>query len=180
MTPLDYTKKYKRSDEFKTLLFWRGPLSQWWYSPFIINGEEYNCAEQYMMAQKARMFGDVSAATKIMRTKGLYTTQQDFTKYPKKQQALGRKVRNFDPVAWNAIARDLVLRATLAKFSQHYNLLAALASTEGYTLVEASPYDKVWGIGMGDNEQAAFNPSEWQGSNWLGYVLTETRRYLTE
>ena len=180
MTPFDHIKQHPRSDEFKTLLFFHGPFSQWWYSPFTIDGVEYNCAEQYMMAMKAKMFGDEATEQKIMSLKGPHTTQSDFNKYPLRQKELGRQVKNFDPVAWNAVARDVVLRASLAKYSQDEHLLVTLASTEGYTLVEASPYDPVWGIKMAETEPAAFNPGEWKGTNWLGQVLTETRRYLTE
>jgi ribA/ribD-fused uncharacterized protein len=178
MTPLEYVKDHVVSDYFGTLLFWHGPLSQWWYSPFVIDGEEYNCAEQYMMAQKARMFGDVETAAEIMITKGPHTDQKDFNQYPRAHQKLGRQVRGFDPVTWNAVARDTVMRANLAKFSQNDDLLAALAWTDPYTLVEASPYDKIWGIGMSDKNGYATDPDKWKGKNWLGHTLTHVRRYL--
>lgn len=110
MSPLVYVReKYLKNDEFKTLLFWHGPLSQWWYSPFIIEGEEYICAEQYMMAQKARLFGDIDVAAQIMACKGEFINQKDFNQYPREHQKLGRKVRGYDDAAWNVVARDTVL-----------------------------------------------------------------------
>ena len=175
MNAIEYIEKYKRSDKFKTMLFWHGPLSQWWYSPFTIDGLGYNCAEQYMMVQKARLFGDVETAAKIMAAGGTHISQQDFTKFPRMQKDLGRQVHNFDPVGWNAVARDVVARASLAKFSQDDELMACLLHTRGYTLVEASPYDQVWGIGLSDKADEAYNPMTWEGKNWLGQVLTELR-----
>jgi len=174
----DYIKSYKRNQEYNTLLFWHGPLSQWWYSPFEVEGVKFNCAEQYMMAMKASVFGDEEIYLEIMRADGPHTTQKDFTQYPRAQKALGRKVRGFDSGVWNAVAKPIVLRGNLAKFSQDTNLLEALGMTKGFTLVEASPYDRVWGVGMDDTNPLAFNPNTWDGTNWLGEVLDETRDYL--
>lgn len=176
MNATKHIQTHLKSDEFNTLLFWHGPLSQWWVSDFVIDGMEYNCAEQYMMAMKARLFGDVETAAKIMNLKGPYKNQYDFgQKYAKEQKKLGRLVKNFCPVGWHAVARDVVARANLAKFSQNEELMACLLYTGKYTLVEASPFDQLWGIGLSDQAEEAFNPAEWEGKNWLGQVLTELR-----
>lgn len=175
MKALEHIHSHKRSEEFKTLLFWHGPLSQWWYSSFVVDDVEYNCAEQYMMAMKARMFGDDEVLAKIMKADGPHTSQQEFTQYPRAQKKLGREVRNFCPVAWHAVARDVVTRANIAKFAQNDKLMVALILTQGYTLVEASPYDPLWGIGLSEESEIAFNPAMWKGKNWLGQVLTELR-----
>ena len=176
MNATKHVQTHLRSDEFNTFLFWHGPLSQWWVSLFVVDGKEYNCAEQYMMAMKARMFGDDETLAKIMFLRGPYENQHDFgQKYAKKQKDLGRQVKNFCPVAWHAVARDVVTRANIAKFSQNEELMACLLYTSGYTLAEASPYDKLWGTGLSDQAVHAFNPAEWKGKNWLGQVLTELR-----
>jgi len=175
MTPLELVNQYPTSEEYMTLCFWRGPFSQWFYSPFEIEGIEYNCAEQYMMASKARMFGDFFAEAEIMDCIGSETKQSGFIKYPRAQQMIGRSVKNFNPAAWNAVCRDFVLRANLAKFSQNEELFEALEKTANYLLVEASPVDKIWGVGLAEDNPDAFNPTTWKGTNWLGQVLTETR-----
>ena len=176
MKAMEHMKAHPRSDEFNTLLFWHGPLSQWWYSPFEVDGTEYNCAEQYMMVTKARMFGDAKAETSILNMKGPHTSQHDFgQRYPNKQREMGRRVKNFCPIAWHAVARDVVTRGNLAKFSQNDELLACLMYTRKYTLVESSPLDQLWGTGLAEDEPGAFNPAKWHGRNWLGQVLTELR-----
>ena len=179
-TALEVALRYKTSEEHNTMLFWNGPLSQWWYSPFEIDGVIYNCAEQWMMAKKADIFGDTIILERIMAATGPYTDRREWIEYPREQKKLGRQVKGFNSQIWNAVARPIVLQGSLAKFSQSPALLAALMHSDGYTLVEASPFDVVWGIGMDDKSPEAFNPSQWQGTNWLGEVLTLTRQYLTE
>jgi len=177
MTILEQIEKYPTSDKFWTLCFWHGPFSQWFYSPFEINGIEYNCAEQYMMASKARMFGDFEAAAEIMCCGG---DDARFTKYPRQQQKIGRRVKKFIPENWNAVCRDFVLRGNLAKFSQNEELFEALEMTANYRLVEASPVDKIWGVGLAEDNPDAFNPDAWKGTNWLGDILTETRELICQ
>ena len=175
MTPIEQIEQYPTSEKYWTLCFWRGPFSQWFYSPFEIEGIEYNCAEQYMMASKARMFGDFDAEKEIMACVGPETKQSGFAKYPRQQQKIGRRVKNFNPAAWDAVCRDFVLRGNLAKFSQDEDLFEALEMTANYRLVEASPVDRIWGIGLAEDNPDAFNPDTWRGTNWLGDILTETR-----
>jgi len=172
------SKKYKRSEDFKTLLFWRGPFSQWWYSPFEIDGETFNCAEQYMMVYKARLFGDVRTEMQIMRSVDA-KNDENWYKWPKEYKKLGRQVSNFDAAQWAVVARHVVYKANWAKFIQNPDLFMALLYVpSNYTIVEASPMDAIWGIKMPDTDPDAFNPANWQGKNWLGQVLTDIRRQI--
>lgn len=148
----------------KYTFFWSGPFSQWAKSKFVIDGQTFNTAEQYMMYSKAQLFGDDEIATKIMATSN-----------PRVQKALGRQVRDFDAQAWQIAAIDVVYKGNHAKFIQNPELLKVLLATEGTTLVEASPYDKIWGIGL-DEAAAKRTPADrWPGTNLLGLVLTQLR-----
>jgi len=151
------------SDENFTF-FWGGPFSQWHICPFLIEGIQYNCSEQYMMAQKALLFKDEVSHKKIM-----------FSLNPSSQKKYGRKVKNFDVDIWNTYAKDIVYKANYAKFTQNDYLKENLILTAGSVLVEASPYDKIWGIGLSANDPEAKNRSTWQGTNWLGEILTKVR-----
>lgn len=151
----------------KYAFFWRSPLGQWNMKPFTDNeGVTYNCAEQYMMAKKALLFRDQETYKLIMDSSS-----------PKEQQELGRKVKNFDQKVWEANACTIVYQGNLYKFSQNPVLLELLMSTEDRILVEASPYDLVWGIGYSeeDSEYIITDPSNWRGANWLGFTLTNLR-----
>lgn len=147
----------------KFVFFWGGPFSQWFKSDFTINGTKYNCAEQYMMAQKALQFGDDEAYKEIMRLKD-----------PSKQKAVGRQVKNFDPNKWNTICRKVVYDANLAKFSDP-TLKQYLLDTGNKEIVEASPYDRIWGIGLGTDDPRCLDKTQWQGTNWLGEAIMQVR-----
>lgn len=155
------------SSQEKFHLFYGGPFSQWAHSPFTVDGVEYNCAEQYMMAQKARLFGDNVRLKLIMGTDD-----------PSEQKALGKKVKNFRKNVWEAVARDVVMRGSLAKFTQNIAFYEALMDSAGTILVEASPTDVIWGIGLGEYDPACHDRSKWRGTNWLGQVLTDLREQL--
>lgn len=142
-------------------------FSQWWPCNFVVDGVTYNCAEQFMMAEKARVFKDT-----IIRNKILTLNEA------KKIKALGRQVKNFDATVWKKEAFDVVVRGNLAKFEQNADLLAFLKGTGDDVLVEASPYDKIWGIGMDKNNIYAINPLQWNGENLLGFALMEVRYKL--
>ena len=117
-----------------------------------------------MMASKARLFKDYDVLKLIMATTD-----------PKDQKTLGRKVKNFVESEWNAIARSVVYRGNIAKFSQNPTICEMLVATEGTTLVEASPFDDIWGIKLKEDDPRAKNRSTWQGKNWLGQCLTKVR-----
>ncbi|MCA1806498.1 MAG: NADAR family protein, partial [Actinobacteria bacterium] len=94
---------------------------------------------------------------------------------PRMQKKLGRAVSNYNDNAWSAIADEIVYNGNNAKFTQNAVLHAALMATEGTTLVEASPYDRRWGIGLDADDPRAMDPSQWRGENRLGFVLTRLR-----
>lgn len=157
---MDSQQKYS-----KYTFFWNGIYSQWYLADIVIDEIKYNCCEQYMMAQKARTFGDFDTAMRVMRESS-----------PREQKTLGRQVKNFNPDIWNAVARDIVFRGNMAKFSDaHMDLQDQLYQTAGTLLVEASPYDKVWGIGVSEAEAINLGSVNWPGTNWLGRIITEVR-----
>ena len=171
-------KEYQRGKTYRYLFFWgyhpaadgtigASCLSQWWSQDFKIDGISYCCAEQYMMAEKARLFGDIAMLEKIMCARS-----------PKEMKAYGRMVQRFDDEIWSANAYDIVRRASAAKFGQNPELLRFLISTGNRILVEASPYDRIWGIGMDRKSPDASNPMKWRGTNLLGFALTQTRNEL--
>lgn len=114
------------------------------------------------------MFGDYETAHAILETQN-----------PKEQKALGRKVKNFTPDEWNTVARTIVYYGNLAKFSQNPELLQQLLDTGDTLLVEASPYDTIWGIGLNEEDARNTPPENWKGTNWLGEVLVRVRQKLS-
>jgi len=154
----------------KYTFFYGGPFSQWYICQFYDEDKnKYVCAEQYMMAQKARMFGDERILDIIMTTGN-----------PKQHKMLGRKVKNFDKEKWEEKAKDIVYQGNYYKFTQNKHLLKELYNTEGTILVEASPYDLIWGIGLKSTDERALNRENWLGKNWLGETLTRLREDLME
>ena len=121
------------------------------------------------MYGKAKLFDDNKIADKIMASKNV-----------REQKSLGREVKNFDLEIWTENAIDIVYKGNKAKFEQNKDYLELLLSTKGKTLVEASPTDKVWGIGLTADDTDANNILKWKGTNWLGIVLTELRQELLE
>lgn len=137
-------------------------FSQWYPCEFEMDGQTYNCAEQYMMAEKARVFGDEEVRQQILAE----SDQQTIKK-------LGRLVKNYDDAKWAAVRYDVVVKGNLHKFAQNIDLWHFLHDTGGRILVEASPYDRIWGIGMDEHNPDAIHPEEWKGSNLLGFALME-------
>lgn len=152
----------EKQEEFA--FFWGGTMSQWAKSKFIIDGVQFNTCEQYMMYKKALMFGDYEMAKAIMETKN-----------PREQKAFGRKVKGFDKDTWETYCKDIVYDANVAKFSQNPKMKEELMFTAGKTLVEASPHDKIWGIGLAADNPFAKDRSTWQGTNWLGEAIERVR-----
>jgi ribA/ribD-fused uncharacterized protein len=144
-------------------------LSQWWPAPFEIDGVTYRTAEHWMMAEKARLFGDPDAERSAI----------DAT-HPAEAKTAGRLVRHFDEATWTEHRFDIVVRGNVAKFGQHEALGAFLLSTGDRILVEASPRDRVWGIGLSGTHDDATNPARWRGANLLGFALMHTRATLRE
>jgi ribA/ribD-fused uncharacterized protein len=149
------------------VLFWGGPFSQWYDADMMIDGNPYNCAEQWMMACKAIHFKDHDSLVKIMKTGE-----------PSRQKSLGRMVKGFVPAEWDAVSRDYVTKGNMAKFSQHDDLKAILLGTGDKEIVEASPYDRLWGIGLGMDDPRSLDKTQWQGKNWLGECIMRVRTEL--
>lgn len=145
----------------------RGCLSQWWPAAFTEDERRFASAEHYMMAHKAWLFGDAAAAKKILAAG-----------HPGEAQALGRKVRGFDQRTWEAERFGIVVRGNLAKFGHHQDLLTYLLGTGDRVLVEASPRDRIWGIGLGETDPLAVSPQTWKGLNLLGFALMQARAQL--
>ena len=156
------------------LLFWghRPPktgvgkscLSQWYPAPFTVGGVRYATAEHYMMAGKARLFGDAEAERRVL-------ADDD----PGKAKSAGRRVGDFDEATWAAHRYDLVVVANDAKFGQNPPLRRFLDGTGDHVLVEASPHDRIWGIGLSADQPEARTPTEWRGENLLGFALMDVR-----
>ena len=149
------------------VLFSGGWASQWFASPFVVESVTYGCAEQFMMAEKARVFGDVEAERAI-----LAATE------PAKQKALGRKVRGFDEEVWYGVCRGIVYHGNYARFEQNGQMAMALLDTGDRTIVEASPMDRVWGVGLAKEDPRVLDPAKWRGANWLGMALMQVRDEL--
>ena len=160
-------EKIVESEDF--VFFWKPPavFSQWTPSKFTVDGTTYCCAEQYMMAKKARLFADHVALRNILATK-----------HPGEHQRLGRTVAKFDQKEWDRERFAIVVKANLEKFRQNSEMRSVLLATRGKTLVEASPVDKVWGIGLRADDIYVMNRSKWRGENLLGKALMQVRETL--
>ena len=173
-------KEYNAGEKLKFLFFWghqpskdgsisKSCFSEWWKSDFLENMDLYFCTEQYMMAGKAKLFNDEEVFEEIMKCKD-----------PKKIKSLGRKVKNFDEEKWNKAKIDIVFKGNYLKFTQNKDLKEFLLSTGNRIIVEASPYDAVWGIKMSENDEFVNNPLKWKGENLLGFILMEVRDKIRE
>lgn len=132
-----------------------------------ISERTFNCCEQYMMYRKAILFDDFETAKKIMDAE-----------YPRDQKQLGREVKNFDKEIWEKVCRDIVFQGNLCKFGQNAELKKMMLETEDRKFVEASPSDRIWGIGLDEDDSRIYNPEEWQGTNWLGEALDKVKETL--
>lgn len=176
---LELIKKIEDGMEPDFLFFWghtesgdgvtAACLSQWYPKGFEVDGVIYKTAEHWMMAEKARIFEDEAAREAIIQSDD-----------PNAAKALGRKVSPFDPKVWDAQKFDVVLKGSVHKFGQDDELKSFLLSTGERILVEASPRDKIWGIGMGKTNPDAQDPALWRGENLLGFALMEARTILRE
>jgi ribA/ribD-fused uncharacterized protein len=140
------------------------PFSQWYRCTFTASELTFNCAEQYMMHGKAVLFGDADVAAEILAAA-----------HPKQQKALGRKVKNFDDAVWKRERLNIVMAGSRLKYTQNEALKSQLLATAGTELVEASPYDRIWGIGLSAKDPRAQDPATWRGQNLLGKILTKLR-----
>ncbi|MHB9758487.1 NADAR family protein [Streptomyces sp. BYX5S] len=142
-------------------------LSQWWPSPFTVDGVEYATAEHWMMAEKARLFGDAEAERRAIAAG-----------HPSEAKKAGRLVRGFDDAVWERARFGVVVEGSVHKFASDPGLREFLVGTGDRVLVEASPMDRVWGIGLAADDAAAQDPRRWRGANLLGFALMAARERL--
>lgn len=142
-------------------------LSQWYPAPFEVDGIRFATAEHCMMWGKAQLFGDEQAAARIVAAG-----------HPKEAKDLGRTIRKFDEDTWVAERVAIVTAGNVEKFRQNPDLLAFLLATGERVLVEASPMDRIWGIGLAADDERAQDPARWRGQNLLGEALMAARKTL--
>ena len=171
---IDYVN---HGNKVKYLFFWghrkaksgisKSCFSQWYDSPYKSEGLSFLTAEHHMMYQKAILFQDSSAGERLLRASS-----------PGEAKAIGREVVGFDQQKWDKNRYSIVVKANVAKFGSHPELKEFLINTGNRVLVEASPVDKVWGIGMAADNPDCENPNKWNGINLLGFALMEARDEL--
>ena len=170
----DLIKEFNADIKLDYVFFWqtdegkgyssKGCFSQWQTSNFIAEARRYFCAEQYMMGRKALAFDDLETFEKIMSAN-----------HPREIKSLGRKIKNFDQTEWDYVKYSIVLNGNFYKFTQNEKMLEVLLSTENKILVEASPFDEIWGVGLSEDDEKIKNPNYWKGQNMLGFALMEVR-----
>lgn len=143
-------------------------LSQWYQCTFEMNNIRYTCAEQYMMAEKARLFGDEEALKDILKAC-----------HPNQMKLIGKKVRNFDQNIWDKKKISIVKIGNLAKFSQNPKIKKFLIGTHSKILVKTNEYDPIWGIGLSKEDENINNPMKWKGQNLLGFILMDIREIFS-
>jgi ribA/ribD-fused uncharacterized protein len=142
-------------------------LSQWWPADFVVVGLTYRSTEHWMMAEKARLFDDDETLVRILAAKS-----------PAEAKKLGREIQHFKPEIWEAHKVEIVVAGNLHKFRQNPALHQFLLATNDRVLVEASPMDAIWGIGLAADSADALQPDRWRGPNLLGFALMEVRDQL--
>jgi ribA/ribD-fused uncharacterized protein len=170
----DLRFRFNAGEKLKYVFFWghqpskngmtASCFSQWYDAPFVVDGQRYPTAEHFMMAEKAALFGDQATRARVLQAPN-----------PGAAKALGRQVRGFDEATWMEHRFSIVVRANEAKFAQNPELGLFLGQTGSRVLVEASPVDRVWGIGLAQDDEKATNPNLWRGINLLGFALMQVR-----
>ena len=171
--------KFDNGETLKFLFFWghsntlnqqvgKFCFSQWYELPFKVDGIIYKTAEHWMMANKALLFDDLQTYHKIIAVNS-----------PAEAKELGRQVLGFDEMVWGGARYDIVVKGNIHKFNQHPLFAEFLINTKERVLVEASPIDKIWGIGLSKDAEQIDNPYFWSGLNLLGFALMEARDFLT-
>ena len=174
----DIITAYENGQRLKFLFFWghspkadgtvsKACLSQWWEAHFEVAGHTYLTAEHWMMARKAHLFGDEEITAKILEANS-----------PGAAKSLGRQVKDFEQSKWEAHRMAIEEEGNYHKFNQNPDLKAFLLNTQNRILVEASPVDAIWGIGMAADHDSIKNPLKWRGKNLLGFALMNIRERL--
>ncbi len=176
LTVEELRRRVEAGEVFEYLFFWGHRsdgrvsskcLSQWYPAGFVVDGVRYATAEHWMMAGKARLFGDEAHLAQILEAPD-----------PGAAKKLGRKVRGFDEARWREARGALVTEGNVHKFGQNEALGRFLQDTGERVLVEASPMDRIWGIGLSVKNPDHRDPRTWRGQNLLGFALMEARRRL--
>ena len=165
--------------EPKFLFFWghqpskdgsitKSCFSQWFDAPFAVGDAVYRTAEHYMMAEKARLFGDLPIRNRVLAAST-----------PGEAKKLGRQIEGFEEDTWERERFRIVVEANREKFGQNLPLREFLVRTGDRLLVEASPVDSIWGIGLAADHPDAGKPDQWPGLNLLGFALMEVRAQLS-
>lgn len=172
-------EKFDRGEPVKYFFFWghtqtgkdvdKSCFSQWYEAPFVIDDITYKTAEHWMMAQKALLFDDSKAFQKIIAAKT-----------PAEAKTSGRTVEKFRDDEWSTNRYEIVKQGNLHKFKQHKALADYLLKTGSKVIVEASPVDPIWGIGLPQDSPRAADPHTWRGINLLGFALMEVRDILKQ
>jgi ribA/ribD-fused uncharacterized protein len=173
----ELVKHINMGNSVKYIFFWghqkpkiginKSCFSQWYESSFISDGILYSTAEHFMMAEKAKLFSDNNALTKIIKAKE-----------PGKAKRIGREIKNFNEETWLRNRFEIVINANLLKFEQNLELKEFLLKTGDRVLVEASPVDTIWGIGLASDNPKIEDPNAWKGLNLLGFALMVVRTTL--
>lgn len=170
--------KTEQNEPLKYIFFWghsksgeeevgKFIFSQWFPSPFVVDGITYPTAEHWMMAQKALLFDDAEIFNKIIAASK-----------PGEVKELGRKIKSFEEKKWNDNKYRIVIEGNAHKFRQNEKLRDYLINTGDRVIVEASPVDKIWGIGLAQDAKNIEDPRTWKGENLLGFALMEVRDNL--
>ena len=167
--------KYASGQDLNFTFFWKtskgildeGCFSQWQISHFSFRGIQYSSAEQFMMAHKAIAFNDRETLKEIMNES-----------HPRKIKKLGRQIVNFNSDTWDKYKYCVALIGNYCKFDQNEKMKQILINTGDNIIVEASPYDKIWGVGLNATDSRIMNPFYWEGKNLLGFVLMKVRDYI--
>jgi ribA/ribD-fused uncharacterized protein len=167
--------RFNAGEKLKYIFFWghqparsgvgASCFSQWYGASFVVDGRSYLTAEHFMMAEKAALFDDQATREQVLQAPN-----------PGAAKALGRQVRGFDEATWLRHRFAIVVRANEAKFAQNPELGQFLRQSGDRILVEASPVDAVWGIGLAQDDERVNDPNQWQGLNLLGFALMQVRR----
>lgn len=170
----DLRARFNAGEKLKYVFFWghqrtksgitASCFSQWYSAPFVVDNQRYPTAEHFMMAEKAALFGDHETRMQVLQAAS-----------PGAAKALGRQVRGFDEAIWVENRFSIVVRANVAKFAQNLELSQYLQQTGSRVLVEASPVDRIWGIGLAQDNEKVNNPNRWRGLNLLGFALMQAR-----
>jgi ribA/ribD-fused uncharacterized protein len=158
----------RKVDNFTLFFGADDALSNWHPCRFSYHGVDFTSVEQFMMFSKAKLFGDENAAAEILAAR-----------HPKDQKAIGRGVKGFDLATWEGKRESIVYVGCREKFAQNPGSRSLLLATAPTELVEASPYDRIWGVGLGERDPLILDKANWRGTNLLGITLMKVRDTLS-